>query len=399
MADDGVQQSCASPVPGIAKQLAGTMYNETVQNIRELMYKDKSVVMVKAVELLVLNQHQQQEMFLLKQTMHEALGQTEQMRKDVYDQPVIESFMSNIDAQNSSTRKQLQEKLDSITVHITRNEGLRKKLKKELAGFQFIIDELRKNVQEKEETAKGLQHTLEEVATRADQISKQRSAVAAEMAKLREDCQVKMAELCKIATSCEDSIKKTQSDIAEKDRELVHYSDEMEMVKQSIAAKLQACSKIQTEKAALQQRCADLNQHYAAEVGSLERSFMQSKDEIDQMFDQANSTVQRRVTELEHVIASMKEQIMQKERYERELNENIMKLDQELEGVHNRKQQLENELASFKADEAEGNQAGKKPPKSSKPTTLTSGRPKAYVFTKKANHDVMGLQPSTSDTD
>uniref|UniRef100_A0A182QZ85 Uncharacterized protein n=1 Tax=Anopheles farauti TaxID=69004 RepID=A0A182QZ85_9DIPT len=70
--------------------------NETVQNILELLYQDKSTVMVKAIDLLVRNVQQQQQITFLNQTIGEAVQQQEQMLIDLHDQPVIESFMANL---------------------------------------------------------------------------------------------------------------------------------------------------------------------------------------------------------------------------------------------------------------------------------------------------------------
>uniref|UniRef100_A0A182S5W4 Uncharacterized protein n=1 Tax=Anopheles maculatus TaxID=74869 RepID=A0A182S5W4_9DIPT len=152
MADDQ-QEVRTPPTPGSLEQSADTI-NDMVQNIRELLYKDKNTALVKAVELLVLNIQQRQVIIMLKQTLQEAIVQTEQMLKDLHEQPVMESLLSNIETQNQSTRKQLGDKVESIRMHMKSNEVLRKQLKKELMGFRTGIDDIKRNVHEKEEIGK-----------------------------------------------------------------------------------------------------------------------------------------------------------------------------------------------------------------------------------------------------
>lgn len=91
-----MSDSQQSPSANDEKQAGGGTYNDILENIRELIYKDKSTIMVKAVELQVRNVHQDQEIKLLMQTLQDAIQQKEQMKKDVHDQPVIESFMANM---------------------------------------------------------------------------------------------------------------------------------------------------------------------------------------------------------------------------------------------------------------------------------------------------------------
>uniref|UniRef100_A0A182JWT3 Uncharacterized protein n=1 Tax=Anopheles christyi TaxID=43041 RepID=A0A182JWT3_9DIPT len=385
---DSIQQDAGTPSP----------YNETLQNIQELMYKDKSTVMVKAVELLVMNKHQQQEITLLKQAMQDVLVQKEQMRKDVHDQQMIESFMNNIESQNNSTRKQLQGKLETINVHIKSAEILRKQLKKQIGGIRCTIDDLRRRINDKEEEGKAVHRMLTQTAARAEQVSKQRSAVSTEMVKLREECQVKMAELRKIALSCEESVTITQSELAERNKELEHCQKEHETVKQMVAEKVQACSQLQTEKASIQQQCAELNQHYENEVGRMEICFLDGKNRTDEMYAEANDVNQRKVTELEQSISSMTNQTAKKERYAEDLNATVSKVVQQLEEAGSRNKKLKSELEILKLGGNVGNAVQKEPAKN-KPNLLTYGRPKAHVFTKNTNPAPPPPQSSISGTE
>ncbi|XP_041766101.1 paramyosin-like [Anopheles merus] len=394
-----MSDSQQSPSADAGKQAGGGTYNDILENIRELIYKDKSTIMVKAVELQVRNVHQDQEIKLLMQTLQDAIQQKEQMNKDVHDQPVIESFMANIEAQNSATRKQLQEKVESINVHIKSSEMLRKQLKKESVTLRFAIDDLRRRIDEKEEEGKNIHDALAETAARAQHMTKQRSAVSAEMAKLREECQLKMAEMRKMAASYEESAKKTQAEMAERSKEMEHCEVELAKAKQKVAEKVQAFEQLQTEKATLQQRYAELKKNYENKVERMERCFLEEKTRKDGMFTELNNVNQCKVTELEQSIANSKSQSAQKQRCAGDLHATVLKLALQLEAASNRNKELKTELEKLKTGGLEANGAGKQEPPKNKPNLLAFGRPKAFVFSKNANPAPDPAQSATSNTE
>ncbi|XP_035902025.1 putative leucine-rich repeat-containing protein DDB_G0290503 [Anopheles stephensi] len=345
MADD--QQQEQTPTPPASEQSATT--NEMVQIVRELLYKDKNTALVKAVELLVLNIQQRQVIFMLKQTLQEAVVQTDQMLKDLHDQPVMESLLSNIETQNQSTRKQLGDKVDSIRMHMKSNEVLRKQLKKELMGFRSGIDDIKRHMHEKEEIGKFLCQSFSDTKARADELHKKLCAVSDERAKLREENHERMEQIRKLKHSCEENVRKIKIDLAEGEKELEHLLAELEAVKQQAAEKMHGCRQMVSDKTAMQQRNAKLAQQMQNEMNQLEQNFQGKKIQLDRVFVEKSDEYKQKIEELDQLIGELMNKNAEQEKEAVQSEAEVSKIADELEDVNSENLKLENELANLKA--------------------------------------------------
>uniref|UniRef100_A0A182RRR3 Uncharacterized protein n=1 Tax=Anopheles funestus TaxID=62324 RepID=A0A182RRR3_ANOFN len=390
MADDQQEEQIQTPV---SLEHSGTN-NDMVQCVRELMYKDKSTVMVKVVDLLVLNLQQQQVIMVLKQTLQEASQQKEQMLKDLHDQPMMESLMSNIEAQNHSTRKQLGDKAESINMHMKSNEVLRKQLKKEIIYFRTGIDEAKRQIHEKEETGKFLHQALVEIVARIEEVGKQLRFVAGERAKLREENREQMDKMQRMKSTYAEIVEKLQTELTGCETALKQHAEELARVKQQGIEKVQACREMLSKKHDMQNISDSLNQQLQDEKAKLEETFAAEKKQINQMYEEKADAYKGKIEELNQTVESLTNIKKQREECIAELDVATSKMNEEINKVNNQNLKLENELGKFRStvdlnsDSEEGTLNG--------PTlNMFVGKPREHIV----NHTSPHAPPSSTDNE
>uniref|UniRef100_A0A182NCH6 Uncharacterized protein n=1 Tax=Anopheles dirus TaxID=7168 RepID=A0A182NCH6_9DIPT len=325
--------------------------NDAVQNVQDLLYQDKCTVIVKAVDLLVRNVQQQQQIAFLNQTIGEAVEQQELMLKDLHDRPVIESFMTNLEAQNLATRKHIQDKAEAINTHIKSNELLRKQLRKEIGGLRSCTNDIKVRANEIEETGKTLHNALQDTKIRLEGLKKQLDAASGTHTKLRAEVLEKDAEIRKIAVGYEEMVRKIKGELLEKDRQLKLRTKELEMEKQKTAGQGEVCNQILSEKKAIGQRHEQLQQHLDNEVSHLEQQFTARKDELDQAYKDAVKGYENKTKELDRTIGSLTDAKLQDEEYIMQVEAALSQMGQELRAADAKGKELEEQLAKLKQKE------------------------------------------------
>uniref|UniRef100_A0A182MNB5 Uncharacterized protein n=1 Tax=Anopheles culicifacies TaxID=139723 RepID=A0A182MNB5_9DIPT len=377
-------QSQSQSQPPITPEQSVTN-NDMVQSVQELMCKDKSTVLVKAAQLLIANLQQQQVLLVLNQTLQEAIEQKEQMLKDLHDQPVMESLMNNIEAQNHSTRKQLSDKVESINLHMKSSEVLRKQLKKEIMNLRSYIDDAKRQMHEKEETGKSLQHAHIEIVARIEEGIKQLKWLSGERDKLRKENQEKMDKIKTMRSSCEENFKKLQAELAESHNVLKQRTEELNLLKKQVSGKIQACHQMVSEKHELQNRSDELKRYLEKEKSKIEQTFGEQQAHLDNELANKAEEYERKLDELNQKFETSSNTKARLEEKVTELDVAVSELIEEVNEVRNQNAKLENELINPRPIENLDSDSDEELTQVKPPVKCYSGRPRLQVF-KKSDH-------------
>ncbi|XP_050079422.1 tropomyosin alpha-1 chain-like [Anopheles maculipalpis] len=344
MADDQ-QEDPTSPPMTLEKSATS---NDMVEIVRELLYKNKNTALVKAVELLVLNIQQRQVIIMLNQTLQEAIVQTDQMLKDLHDQPVMESMLNNIKSQNQSTRKQLGDKVESIRMHMKSNEVLRKQLKKEIMCFRSGIEDIKRNMHDKEETGKMLFQTITDTKARAEVLHEKFRIITGEKAKLLEETQERLNQLRNQKSICEDNVRQMKLELAECEKEMAQDLVEYEAVKQQVTEMIQAYHQVASEKAAIQQCTVNMVEQMQNEMQKLEQNFEEKKMQLDLAFVENSDKYKQKIEALDQTIGDGTNKYAEQAKHAANYEVEVCKMEDELNDFNNENVKLENELIKLK---------------------------------------------------